>query len=85
MIKIENLEISNKNKDILSSYQTYLITIKFVNSETTTNSYILDIYKLFTYLNKDYDKITNEDIYKYLTYLDTKKYSVYSIARKISL
>lgn len=84
MIKIENLEISNKNKDILSSYQTYLITIKFVNSETTTNSYILDIYKLFTYLNKDYDKITNEDIYKYLTYLDTQKYSVYSIARKIS-
>ena len=43
MIKIENLEISKKNKDILSSYQTYLITIKFVNSETTTNSYILDI------------------------------------------
>lgn len=84
MIKIEPLTISNKNKDILSSYQTYLITVKFVNSETTTNSYILDIYKLFTYLNKDYDKITNEDIYKYFTYLDTKKYSVYSIARKIS-
>ena len=31
MIKIEDLEISNKNKEILNQYQKYLITIKFLN------------------------------------------------------
>lgn len=84
MIKVEDLSISKKNKTILATYQTYLITIKFLNVETTINSYVLDIYKLFAYLNKDYDKITNDDIYKYLKYLETNRYSIYSVVRKIS-
>ena len=71
MIKIDKLDISNKNKSILTNYQTYLITVKFLNVDTTINSYILDIYKLFSYLKKEYDKITNKDIYEYLKYLET--------------
>lgn len=84
MIKIDKLDISNKNKNILTDYQTYLITVKFLNVDTTINSYILDIYKLFSYINKDYDKITNKDIYEYLKYLETNHYSIYSVVRKIS-
>ena len=42
---IESFNLSNKNKEILTSYKTYLITVKFLNVETTINSYILDIYK----------------------------------------
>ena len=45
MIDIDNLNLSDKNKNILSNYRTYLITIKFLNIDTTINSYILDIYK----------------------------------------
>ena len=37
--------LSEKNIEILSNYQTYLLTVKFLNVETTINSYILDIYK----------------------------------------
>lgn len=84
MIDIEKLELSKKNKEILSRYQTYLITIKFLNIETTINSYILDIYKLLEYLKKDYDKTNNNDIYNYLKYLSDNNYSIYSVVRKIS-
>ncbi|MBQ8219354.1 MAG: tyrosine recombinase XerD [Bacilli bacterium] len=84
MIKIDELNISNKNKEILSSYQTYLITIKFLNVDTTINSYILDIYKYLEYLDKDYDKTNNSDIYNYLKYLEDNSYSIYSVVRKIS-
>ena len=45
MVDIDNLNLSNNNKEILNKYQTYLITVKFLNVETTINSYILDIYK----------------------------------------
>ena len=81
---IDSFNLSSKNKDILSKYKTYLITVKFLNVETTINSYILDIYKLLEYLNIDYDKTTNEDIYKYLKYLEDNHYSIYSVVRKIS-
>ena len=84
MIKIDKLDVSNKNKSILTNYQTYLITVKFLNVDTTINSYILDIYKLFSYLKKEYDKITNKDIYEYLKYLETNHFSIYSVVRKIS-
>ena len=62
MIDIDNLNLSDINKEILSKYQTYLITVKFLNVETTINSYILDIYKFLEYLNKDYHKTNNNDI-----------------------
>lgn len=84
MVDIDTLNLSKKNKDILSKYYTYLITIKFLNVETTINSYILDIYKYLEYLNKDYDKTDNNDIYNYLKQLEKDKYSIYSVVRKIS-
>ena len=84
MIEITKLDISNKNKEILSDYQTYLITVKFLNVDTTIDSYILDIYKYLEYIKKDYHKTDNKDIYNYLKYLSDNKYSIYSVVRKIS-
>ena len=84
MIDIETFNLSKNNKEILSKYHTYLITVKFLNIETTINSYILDIYKYLEYINKDYNKTDNQDIYNYLKYLSDKNYSIYSVVRKIS-
>ena len=84
MLDIETFNLSDKNKEILISYNTYLITVKFLKVETTINSYILDIYKYLEYLNKDYNKTNNTDIYNYLKYLEKERYSIYSVVRKIS-
>ena len=84
MVDIDNLNLSDNNKEILNKYQTYLITVKFLNVETTINSYILDIYKFLEYINKDYYKTNNDDIYKYLKHLSDNSYSIYSVVRKIS-
>ena len=84
MIDISKLNLSKRNKDILDKYQTYLLTVKFLKVETTINSYILDIYKYLEYINKDYDKTDNNDIYNYLKELDKDSYSIYSVVRKIS-
>jgi integrase/recombinase XerD len=84
MIDISKLKLSDRNKDILSSYQTYLITIKFLNVDTTINSYVLDVFKYLEYINKDYNKTDNNDIYSYLKHLDDNSYSIYSVVRKIS-
>ena len=84
MIDIDKLELSNKNKKILTNWRIYLITIKFLNVETTINSYILDIYKFLEYTKKDYDKTSNKDIYNYLKSLSDNSYSIYSVVRKIS-
>ena len=84
MVDIDSLPLSKTNIDILNKYYTYLITIKFLKVETTINSYILDIYKYLEYLNIDYNKTNNTDIYNYLKELDNKHYSIYSVVRKIS-
>ena len=84
MIEISKLELSSKNKEILSSYQTYLVTVKFLNVETTIESYLLDIYKYLEYTKKDYNITTNKDIYRYLKNLSDNSYSIYSVVRKIS-
>lgn len=84
MVEINNLNLSDKNKEILSTYQTYLITVKFLNIETTIASYILDIYKYLEYINKDYNKTNNKDVYNYLKHLSDNSYSIYSVVRKIS-
>ena len=84
MIEIDNLNLSTNNKEILKKYYTYLVTVKFLKRETTINSYLLDIYKYLEFLAKDYQETTNDDIYNYLKELETKKYSIYSIVRKIS-
>ena len=84
MIEISKLDVSNKNKNILSKYQTYLVTVKYLNVETTINSYILDICKYLEYIKKDYDTTNNKDIYNYLKYLSDNSYSIYTVVRKIS-
>lgn len=84
MVDIDKLKLSESNKNILNKYYTYLITVKFLKQETTINSYILDIYKYLEYLDKDYNKTNNGDIYNYLKELENDKYSIYSVVRKIS-
>lgn len=84
MVDIDKLDLSSNNKEILKKYYTYLITVKFLKRETTINSYLLDIYKYLAFINKDYDKTKNEDVYEYLKELEDKKYSIYSVVRKIS-
>ena len=84
MVDIKSLPLSDKNIDILDKYYTYLITVKFLKVETTINSYILDIYKYLEFIDKDYDKTDNKDIYNYLSELEKEKYSIYSVVRKIS-
>lgn len=84
MINIDKLTTTNNNQLILSKYQTYLITVKFLNKDTTVNYYIIDIYHYLSYIKKDYYQTTNEDIYHYLSYLEENKYSIYSVVRKIS-
>lgn len=84
MIDISKLNLSKKNRELLTNYQNYLITVKFLNVDTTINSYILDIYKYLEYIKKDYDKTDNKDVYEYLKYLDDSDYSIYSVVRKVS-
>ena len=84
MVDIDKLNLSSDNKEILKKYYTYLITVKFLKRETTINSYILDIYKYLEFVNKNYHRTKNDDIYKYLKELEDKKYSIYSVVRKIS-
>ena len=83
MENIERMTISSKNKEILSKYQNYLITVKFLANETTVSSYVMDIYKYLEFINKDYNKSDNKDVYEYLKYLEDNKYSIYSVVRII--
>ena len=84
MLDIKSFKLSDTNKEILEKYHTYLITVKFLKVETTINSYILDIYKYLEFLDKDYNKTDNNDIYNYLKELEKERYSIYSVVRKIS-
>lgn len=84
MLDIDSFNLSKKNIDILKKYYTYLITVKFLNVETTINSYVLDIYKYLEFIDLDYDKTNEDNIYSYLKELEDKKYSIYSVVRKIS-
>ncbi len=87
MIDILKYELNDSNKNILKKYEAYLLTERFL-SDNSLNSYILDIYKYLNFLEKkrigSYKEISKNDLEAYLTYLDNKKYSIYSIVRKIS-
>ena len=87
MVKIENLELSNKNQEILKNYQVYLLTEQHL-LDNSISSYLLDVYKYLEYLEKkginDCFQIKKEDLIFYLNYLNKKKYSIYSFVRKIS-
>lgn len=87
MIKIDNINLNKENKQILDEYQMYLITVKYMNEDTSVSSYIEDLYKYLEYMeNKNIKsalKIKYEDIIEYLKYLDDNKYMVSSVTRKI--
>lgn len=87
MIKTENINLNQENKKILDDYQIYLITVKYMNENTSVSSYIEDLYKYLEYMeNKNIKsalKIKYDDIVNYLKYLDDNKYMVTSITRKI--
>ena len=71
------------NKEIIENFKTYLFTEKYL-VDNSVESYYLDIKCYLEYLDKDYNKITKEDIKDYLKYLNASKYSIASTDRKIS-
>lgn len=74
---------NDKNMEFIMKYQTYLLSEKHL-SDNSIFFYCEDIMLFLKYINKDITSIIKEDIYNYLAYLDKMKYSVYSVARKIS-
>jgi len=89
MIDIERLDIDNYYKEILTDYKFHLIHEEHLEEKTTCNSYLYDIYKYLFFIEKEnkinnYNKITKDNIYNYLKYLDDNNYSIYSVVRKIS-
>ena len=87
MIKINNLNLNKNNKQILDDYQLYLITVKYINEDTSVNSYIEDLYKYLEYMEENNIntalKIKYNDIEDYLKYLDDNNYMITSVIRKI--
>lgn len=89
MIVIEKLEINNSYKEILIDYKFHLIHEEHLEEKNTCNSYLYDVYKYLFFIEKDnkvcnYNKITKDNIYNYLKFLDDNNYSIYSVVRKIS-
>ena len=84
MIIIEKLDINKDTQELLKKYRTYLLTEKHL-SDNSIDSYIEDTY-LYIKNTKKTDPllIKEKDIISYLEYLDDKKYSIYSVVRKIS-
>ena len=78
MIDISRNKLNDKNKEILTKYQIYLYTERHM-ADNSVDSYILDIIKYLEYLNKDYNIIVKDDVYKYLEKLDKHKLSVTSV------
>lgn len=83
MINLEKIATSNKNKEVLKNYKSYLLTIMHL-SDNSIESYLLDIIKYLEFLKMDCFEIKKENIVIYLEYLNELEYSIYSIERKIS-
>ena len=86
MIVIENLNLNNKNKEILKDYKFTLKNIKHKEEKTTVESYLEDIYKYLEYTEKKQIKcalnIKYDDIKNYIAFLKNNNYEVSSIVRK---
>lgn len=86
MIVIENLNLNNKNKEILKDYKFTLKNIKHKEEKTTVESYLEDIYKYLEFTEKKQIKsalnIKYDDIKDYITFLKNNNYEVSSIVRK---
>ena len=87
MLKINNLNINNKNKEIVEKYQDKLKIVEMKEDNTTINSYIEDIYKYLEYMESKNIKsaldIKYTNILDYLKYLEENNYKLSSITRKI--
>ena len=87
MLKIDNMNLSEENRNILEEYKMYLITIKHMNENTSVSSYAEDLYKYLEYLESlkidSALKIKYEDILSYLKYLADNNYMLASVIRKI--
>lgn len=87
LVEIKNLKLNKQNKEILDSYQIYLVTIKHLNEDTSDKSYIYDISKYLEYMEKHKInsalEITYKDINAYLKSLDENNYETSSVIRKI--
>lgn len=84
---IEQINLRDKNKEILKDYQVYLLTEKHL-LDNSISSYLTDIYKYLEYMENlninNYFDITKDDLINYLSLLDKEDYSIYSVVRKIS-
>ncbi len=88
MVRIDNLDLTSRNKDILKEYRIELVAIRLNKEDTTVDTYIEDLYKYLYYMEKDKNinsatEVKEEDIIAYLTYLDEHNYAKSSIVRKI--
>lgn len=87
MVNVDKFNLSLKNKDILKEYQVYLLTEQHLLDNSIT-SYMLDIYKYLEYMEENNIKfcfdIGKNNLVDYLGFLDSEKYSIYSVVRKIS-
>lgn len=88
MVRIDNLDLTNRNKDILKEYRIELVAIRLNKEDTTVDTYIEDLYKYLYYMEKDKNinsatEVKEEDIIAYLSYLDDHNYAKSSIVRKI--
>ena len=88
MVRIDNLDLTSSNKDILKEYRIELVAIRLNKEDTTVDTYIEDLYKYLYYMEKDKNinsatEVKEEDIIAYLTYLDEHNYAKSSIVRKI--
>ena len=69
--------------EILEDFSIY-ITIDNKYSVNTKDSYLEDLNKCFNYLKKDITKIDDDDIYRYIKYLNSEGLNNKTIARNIS-
>lgn len=75
---------SNKEIDlVIEDFSIYLLVDKKY-SENTKISYKEDIVKFFNYIKKSPDRITDDDVFTYLKYLNDNKTSNKTVARNIS-
>lgn len=84
---VKELTLNGQNRDVITRFYGYLLTEKHL-LQNSISSYISDVSLYLKYMEErkivSYLDITYKDILGYLEELDKKKYSIYSVVRKIS-
>ena len=70
------------NIDIIREFSDYILKKNYSNN--TYIAYLNDLYYFYLFVKKDLTLVTEDDIRKYLEYLNEKKEKITSIRRKIS-